>query len=132
LHDFHRQTILNAVRCHPTNVFGFTIASAARQSKNFASVTIARRIEAVVRPGLVLRSWNMASCFRRNRFSATKATWEEKNSRMNVSNSVFYRNLCAFRSFRPNFCAPQPYRPKPASLEQIAGRNPVGWEDEKA
>ncbi len=24
-----------------------------------------------------------------------------------------------------------PYRPKPASLEQIAGRKPVGWEDEK-
>jgi transposase InsO family protein len=35
LHDFHRQNILNAVRCHPTNVAGFTITSASRQSKNF-------------------------------------------------------------------------------------------------
>ena len=50
------QNLLNAIRCHPTNVSGFTIASASLQSKNFASATIARRNEAVVRRGLVLRS----------------------------------------------------------------------------
>jgi hypothetical protein len=72
--DFHRQNILNAVRCHPTNVSGFTIASAPRQPKNLASATIARRNEVVVRRGIVLRSWNKAICFRRNRFSATRAT----------------------------------------------------------
>ena len=106
LRDFHRQNILNALRCHPTKVSGFTITSASRQSKNFAIATIARRNEAVVRRGLVSRSRNKASCFRRNRFSATRATWEEKNSRMNVSNSVFYRNLCAFRPFGSNSCGP--------------------------
>ena len=25
-----------------------------------------------------------------------------------------------------------PYRPKPASLEQITGRKPVAWEDERS
>ena len=74
LRDFHRQNILNAVRCHLTNVSGFTITSAPRQSKNFASVTIASRNEAVVRRGFVLRSWNQAICLRRKRFSATRAT----------------------------------------------------------
>jgi hypothetical protein len=63
LRDFHRQNILNAVRCHLTNVSGFTITSASRHAKNFASATVARRYEAVVRRGLVLRSWNKASCF---------------------------------------------------------------------
>jgi hypothetical protein len=62
---------------------------------------------AVVRRGLVLRSWNKASCFRRKRFSATTAIREPKNSEMNVSSSVFYRNLCAFLSLRPNFCGRQ-------------------------
>jgi hypothetical protein len=52
LRDFHRQNILKALRCHLTNVSGFTITSASRQSKNLASATIARRIEAVVRRGL--------------------------------------------------------------------------------
>ena len=103
LRDFHRQNILNAVRCHPTKVSGFTIASASRQSKNFASATIARRIDAVVRRGLVSRSWNKASCFRRNRFSATRATGEERNNRMNVSNCVFHRNLCALSAVQIEF-----------------------------
>ena len=56
LRDFHRQNILNAVRCHLRNVSGFTITSASRQSKNFARATIARRNEAVVRRGFALRS----------------------------------------------------------------------------
>jgi len=56
LRDFHRQKILTAVRCHPTKVSGFTITNASRQSKNFASATIARRNDAVVRRGLIFRS----------------------------------------------------------------------------
>jgi hypothetical protein len=64
--------------CHPTKVAGFTITSALRQSKNFASATIARRNDAVVRRGLILRSWNNASCFRRNRFSARSAIRETR------------------------------------------------------
>jgi hypothetical protein len=107
LRDFHRQKTLNAVRCHPTEVSGFTTTNTSRQSKNFASPAIARRIEAVVRRGLILRSWNEASCFRRNRFSATRATRSKRNSRMNVSKSVSYRNVCAFRPFRPNCCGAQ-------------------------
>lgn len=79
LRDRHRQNILNAVRCHPMNVSGFTIASASRQSKNFASATIARRNEAVVRRGFVSRSWNKASCFRRNRFSAKQSDTRGKD-----------------------------------------------------
>ena len=107
LRDFHRQNILNAFRCHPTKVSGFTITNALRQSKSLASATIARRNDAVVRHGFFFRSWNKASCFRRKRFSATRTTRAQKNNRMNISNSVFYRNLCALLPSRPNFCGPQ-------------------------
>jgi hypothetical protein len=61
--DFHRQKVLNAVRCHLMNVSGLTITSASRQSKSMDRAIIARRIEAVVRRGFVRRSWNRASCF---------------------------------------------------------------------
>lgn len=35
------------------------------------------------------------------------ATWAERNSRMNVSKSLFYRNLCAFWPFRRSICGEQ-------------------------
>jgi hypothetical protein len=75
--------------------------------RNSTSATIARRNDAVVRRGFALRSWNKASCFRRNRFSAIRATREVRNNRMNVSNSVFYKSLRAFLLLGPNFCGPQ-------------------------
>jgi len=59
------------------------------------------------RRGPALRSWNMANCFRRKRFSASKAAREEKNSRMNVSNFIFYKSLRSFLPFGPNFCGGQ-------------------------
>jgi hypothetical protein len=133
LRDFHRQNILNAVRCHPTNVSGFTIISALRQLRNLASATIARRNEAVFRCRVVLRSWNKASCFRRNRFSATRATREEKNNRMNVSNSVFDRNLCAFQPFVPSFCGGQGYTgSSDKTLARVRARSCSGRWDERA
>jgi hypothetical protein len=49
----------------------------------------------------------MANCFRRKRFSATRPVREEKNSRMNVSNFVFYKSLRSFLPFGPNFCGVQ-------------------------
>jgi ATPase family associated with various cellular activities (AAA) len=119
LRDFHRQNILKALRCHLTNVSGFT---ASRQSKNLASATIATRIEAVVRRGLALRSWNMANCFRRKRFSATRPVREEKNSRMNVSNFVFYKSLRSFLPFGPNFCGVQPW-----TLPVVTFGSESGW-----
>ena len=107
LRDCHRQNRLNAVRCHLRNVSGFTITSESRQSRNFASTTIARRKEAVVRRGFALRSWNKASCLRRNRFSAIKPTREVRNNRMKISNSVFYNDFWTFEWFGRNFCGPQ-------------------------
>jgi hypothetical protein len=47
--DFHRQNILNALRSRLTNVSGFMIASAPSPSKNFASVTVVRRVGTIVR-----------------------------------------------------------------------------------
>jgi hypothetical protein len=83
------------------------ITSALRHSKNFASATMARRSEAVVRRGFACRSWNKASCFRRNRFSAIRATRVETNNRIKVGNSVFYKNLRDSLPSRPNYCGAQ-------------------------
>jgi len=66
--DFQRHQVRNAARCHRTKVSGLTMASAERQSKHRASITIVSRIAVVVRRRLVLRSRNNASCFRRKRF----------------------------------------------------------------
>ena len=55
--------------------------------------------DGVVRRGFILRSRNKASCFRTKRFSATSATRAQKNNRMNISNSVFYRNLWVATEF---------------------------------
>ncbi len=79
------------------------------QSKNFPSATIVTRNDAVVRRGFILRSRNKASCFRRKRFSATSATRAQKNNRMNISKSVFYRNLSALLARRSNICGGQPH-----------------------
>jgi hypothetical protein len=54
--DFHRQKILNPVRCHLRKVSGLTTVSASRQSKNRASATIARRIDGVIPRGFILSS----------------------------------------------------------------------------
>jgi hypothetical protein len=83
------------------------ITSALRHSKNFASATMARRSEAVVRRDFACRFWNKASCFRRNRFSAIRATRVKMNNRMNVRNPVFHRNLGASLPSGPNYCGPQ-------------------------
>ena len=59
--DFYRESILNAVRCHFTNVSGFPITNPSRPSKNFATATIATRNDAAVRRGFAFRSWKNAS-----------------------------------------------------------------------
>jgi hypothetical protein len=50
---------------------------------------------------------------------------------MNVSNSVFYRNLCAFRPLVPNFCGGQRYSfyEQGASVYEIIRANDIifGW-----
>jgi hypothetical protein len=117
LRDFHRQNILNALRCHLTNVSGFMIARAPCQSKNFARATIARRVGTVVRRGFALRSRNRAGCFLRNKFSATRAARLERNNRMNVSNSVFYKSLSALLMPGPNFCGPHDWDDDLLALE---------------
>ena len=38
---------------------------------------------------------------------ASKAAREEKNSRMNVTNFIFYKSLRSFLPFGPNFCGGQ-------------------------
>jgi hypothetical protein len=95
--DFHLQNIRNAVRCYLRNVLGLTMTKALRQSKNLDSKTMMARVAAVERRGLTLRSLNRASCLRRNRFSAVTAAWEERNNRMNVNNSTFYKRSQAFQ-----------------------------------
>ena len=70
--DFQRQNARKPARCHLMKVSGLTITSAPRQSKSLPRPTITKRKAGVVRLGLTSRSWNNASCFRRNRFSATR------------------------------------------------------------
>ena len=75
------------------NVSGLTTTSAHRQSKNRASETIAKRIAGVVLRLFAFRSWNSASCLRRNRFSAMRAVRDDKNKRIKVNNFRFYNRL---------------------------------------
>jgi hypothetical protein len=49
LRDFHRQNTRKAVRCHLTNVSGFSMTSASRQLKNRARLSIANRAALVIR-----------------------------------------------------------------------------------
>lgn len=51
---------------------------------------------ALERFGCTFRSWNNVNYLRRNRFSATMAAWEERNNRISVNNSTFYRSLQVF------------------------------------
>ena len=71
--DFQRQNRRNAVRCQAIRVAGFTITKALRQSKRRASFENTKRSAAVVGAAFFSRSWNKASCLRKNRFSAAKA-----------------------------------------------------------
>lgn len=99
LRDFHFQNCRNTLRCHLRKVAGFTITSAPRQSKNRARAIIVNRNRGVVLDGLVLRSWNRASCLRRNRISASRAARDEKANRTIGSNFHFTSSLC-----RPLLC----------------------------
>jgi hypothetical protein len=54
-------------------VEGFTITKALRQSKKRASFENTKQSAGVVGAAFFSRSWNKASCLRKNRFSAAKA-----------------------------------------------------------
>src|SRR3954465_11535923 len=71
--DFQRQNRRNAARCQPINVAGLTMTNALRQSKKRASLDNTNRSAAVVGAAFFSRSWNKASCLRKNRFSAASA-----------------------------------------------------------
>src|SRR5437764_1661989 len=60
-------------RCQPINVAGLTMTNALRQSKKRASLDNTNRSAAVVGAAFFSRSWNKASCLRKNRFSAASA-----------------------------------------------------------
>jgi hypothetical protein len=70
--DFQRQNKRNPLRCHRFSVSGSTTTSASRQANSRLKQAISHLAESWARWGLTLRSWNIASCFRRNRFSATR------------------------------------------------------------
>src|SRR5579863_6627795 len=74
--DFHRQKSRNPLRCQRSSVSAFTFISASRHGNIRLRVTIIHRVESSARRGLIFRSWNSASCFRRKRFSAARALWE--------------------------------------------------------
>ena len=86
LRDFHLQKSRNALRCHLRNVAGLTTTRALRQSKNRARATIANRNPCVVLCDFAFRSWNSASCLRRNRISASRAARGANINRKTVSN----------------------------------------------
>ena len=71
--DLQRQNRRNAARCQPINVAGLTMTNALRQSKKRASLDNTNRSAAVVGAAFFSRSWNKASCLRKNRFSAASA-----------------------------------------------------------
>ena len=71
--DFQRQQIRNPLRCQRMSVSGLTLTSAPRQANHRLRVAISQRVESSARRGLRWRSWNRASRFRKNRFSATNA-----------------------------------------------------------
>ena len=109
--DFQRQNRRNTVRCHLRKVSGFTITSASRQSKNLARASIVRRNQTVVLRGLAFRSRNSASCLRKNKISAKRASRGKNRIRQNVSNPIFYkrlrRPLLQRRIGGSIFCGPQ-------------------------
>jgi hypothetical protein len=74
--DFQRQNNRNPFRCHRISVSGFTFTSELPHGNIRLSVAIIHRVASSARRDLTFRSWNMASCLRRKRFSAARALWE--------------------------------------------------------
>jgi hypothetical protein len=85
--DFQRQNRRNAARCQPIKVAGLTMTKALRQSKKRASLDKTNRSAAVVGAAFFSRSWNKASCLRKNRFSATRAVRLRKPTAQKVMQS---------------------------------------------
>jgi hypothetical protein len=66
---------------------GLRITNALRQSSKHASLESTNRSAAVVGLALFWRSWNRASCFRRNRFSAASALRLRKTATQKLAQS---------------------------------------------
>ena len=76
--DLQRQKRRNALRCQPIKVAGLTIINAPRQSNQRASLENTNLSAGVVCIAFFSRSRNRANCFRKNRFSATRAVRRDR------------------------------------------------------
>ena len=85
--DFQRQNKRNPLRCHRFSVSDLTTTSAPRQSNSRLKCAISHLAESSARWGLTLRSWNIARCFRRNKFSATRAVRDLAAERSSTAKS---------------------------------------------
>ena len=85
--DFQRQNRRNPWRCHRTKVRGCTTPSASLQSKGLGSSMSASRNGALGGRGFRLRSWYIASCLRRTRFSAASAAGGRRRRQKHVARS---------------------------------------------
>jgi hypothetical protein len=61
------------------NVSGLTFTRASCHANRRPRITIISRVESFARCGFTLRSWNRASCFTQERFSAASARRDREN-----------------------------------------------------
>ena len=117
--DFQRQNRRNAARCQPINVAGLTITKALRQSKKRASLHNTNRSAAVVGAAFFSRSWNKASCLRKNRFPAAKAARLRKPAAQKLTQSD--TRICSvtlsFESCRKMLCTWQSSHSYPSGFD---------------
>ena len=85
--DFQRQNRRKPWRCQRTKVWGLITTSACFQSKSLDRSMRVTRNAVSGRRGFSLRSWYIANCLRRNRFSAASAPCGRMRSQMNLAKS---------------------------------------------
>jgi hypothetical protein len=117
--DLIRQSSLQPARCQRIIVAGCTTTSAPRQSKRLASSARLTRVAASTRCGRTPRSTYRASCRRRKRFSARRASADRNRSNSHRKASSM-RRLAIFRRSTMRSCCHSD-RPRASSYRRPSG-----------
>jgi hypothetical protein len=104
--DLWRQNNRNPARCRRGSVRGPTTTSASRQSNQRESTTKDTRSAALGRLCFTSRSWYIANCFRRKKFSEANARQDRSRSRANTVRSTSSRTKTLARHMAPVITPP--------------------------